>query len=137
VTAGDTVGAVALDTEGRFAAATSTGGIALKLPGRVGDAPIPGAGNYASRVAASSATGTGELMMKTLATKWVCDTIESGRSARHAVTAMVRRLDVAAGQSAGMIALDRSARVGIAMAGGRMPHAWYVAGDARISARMA
>jgi isoaspartyl peptidase/L-asparaginase-like protein (Ntn-hydrolase superfamily) len=53
----------ALDAEGRLAAATSTGGLTLKLPGRVGDTPAPGAGNYADRHAAVSATGHGELMM--------------------------------------------------------------------------
>src|SRR3989304_5376379 len=70
---GETVGAVARDSSGEYAAATSTGGLAFKLPGRVGDSPIPGAGNYATPRAAASATGTGELMMRTLATKSVCD----------------------------------------------------------------
>jgi L-asparaginase / beta-aspartyl-peptidase len=135
-TSGDTVGAVALDAAGHFAAATSTGGLTLKLPGRVGDAPIPGAGNYASAGAASSATGTGELMMKTLATKWVCDAIDEGGTAARAVQRMVGRFDLVGDQSAGMIALDGKARVGIAMAGGRMPHAWYTEGDGRITARL-
>lgn len=58
-----TVGAVAIDSEGRLAAATSTGGIWLKLPGRVGDTPIPGAGFYADRDMACSATGIGETIM--------------------------------------------------------------------------
>lgn len=58
-----TVGAVAIDSEGRLAAATSTGGIWLKLPGRVGDTPIPGAGFYADRDIACSATGVGETIM--------------------------------------------------------------------------
>lgn len=58
-----TVGAVAIDSEGRLAAATSTGGIWLKLPGRVGDTPIPGAGFYADCDIACSATGIGEAIM--------------------------------------------------------------------------
>ncbi len=58
-----TVGAVAIDNEGRLAAATSTGGVWLKLPGRVGDTPIPGAGFYADRDIACSATGIGETIM--------------------------------------------------------------------------
>ena len=45
-----TVGAVAIDSEGNLAAATSTGGITGKLPGRIGDTPILGAGNYADNV---------------------------------------------------------------------------------------
>jgi isoaspartyl peptidase/L-asparaginase-like protein (Ntn-hydrolase superfamily) len=56
-----TVGAVALDRDGHLAAATSTGGRLGKLPGRVGDSPIPGAGTWADdRSAAVSATGEGE-----------------------------------------------------------------------------
>jgi len=60
---GDTVGAVAIDAEGRLASATSTGGIWLKLPGRIGDSPIPGAGFYADSEVACSATGLGEAIM--------------------------------------------------------------------------
>ena len=59
----DTVGAVAVDSEGNTAAAVSTGGVALKLPGRVGDSPIVGAGLYADRLAAFSATGVGEFII--------------------------------------------------------------------------
>jgi L-asparaginase / beta-aspartyl-peptidase len=55
-----TVGAVAVSVDGRFAAATSTGGRAGQLPGRVGDTPIPGAGLWAQPGCAVSATGTGE-----------------------------------------------------------------------------
>ncbi|MGC9148051.1 MAG: isoaspartyl peptidase/L-asparaginase [Sulfolobales archaeon] len=59
----DTVGAVALDKRGNLAAATSTGGIWLKLVGRIGDSPIPGAGFYADKQVACSATGVGETIM--------------------------------------------------------------------------
>jgi isoaspartyl peptidase/L-asparaginase-like protein (Ntn-hydrolase superfamily) len=59
-----TVGAVALDAQGRLAAATSTGGYADKMPGRVGDSPIVGAGNYADGRVAVSGTGHGESFMK-------------------------------------------------------------------------
>jgi beta-aspartyl-peptidase (threonine type) len=56
-----TVGAVALDSHGNLAAATSTGGTTDKLPGRVGDSPILGAGTYANnRTCAVSGTGAGE-----------------------------------------------------------------------------
>ena len=60
---GDTVGAVAIDKKGGLAAATSTGGIWLKISGRIGDTPIPGAGFYADRNIACSATGIGETIM--------------------------------------------------------------------------
>ena len=59
-----TVGAVALDKNGCLAAATSTGGMTNKLPGRVGDSPIIGAGCYADDLAAVSCTGTGEAFMR-------------------------------------------------------------------------
>jgi len=59
-----TVGAVALDSAGQLAAATSTGGIANKLSGRVGDTPIIGAGCWADRRVAVSCTGVGEFFMR-------------------------------------------------------------------------
>lgn len=62
----DTVGAVAIDDNGMLAAATSTGGVMLKLPGRVGDTPILGAGFYASEFTACSATGIGEYIIRTM-----------------------------------------------------------------------
>ena len=63
-----TVGAVALDKAGNLAAATSTGGMTNKLPGRVGDSPLPGAGCYANNASvAVSCTGTGEVFIRTLA----------------------------------------------------------------------
>jgi len=63
-----TVGAVALDCQGNLAAGTSTGGLTNKRFGRVGDSPIIGAGTYAdNRSVAVSATGTGEMFMRTCA----------------------------------------------------------------------
>jgi beta-aspartyl-peptidase (threonine type) len=73
---GDTIGAVAIDGSGRLAAATSTGGIQHKLKGRVGDSPLPGAGIYADRSCAVSASGHGEAIMRAVA--------------GHEVAAMVR-----------------------------------------------
>ncbi|MGC9135296.1 isoaspartyl peptidase/L-asparaginase, partial [Caldivirga sp.] len=64
---GDTVGAVALDRDGNLAAGTSTGGVWLKLDGRVGDSPIPGAGYWAQNgVAALSASGLGEVIVRNM-----------------------------------------------------------------------
>ncbi len=60
-----TVGAVALDKNGNLAAGTSTGGMTNKLPGRIGDSPIIGAGTYANNAtAAISCTGTGEMFIR-------------------------------------------------------------------------
>jgi len=131
-----TVGAVALDTERQLAAATSTGGVALKLPGRVGDSPIPGAGNYATPLAAASATGRGELILRYAVTKSLCDLVASGRDASAAAKESLETLLLAPRESVGVIALDRDARVGVAMRGGVMPHARYTAGAARVVARM-
>jgi beta-aspartyl-peptidase (threonine type) len=68
-----TVGAVAIDENGVIAAATSTGGLTLKLPGRVGDSAIIGAGTYASPIGGVSATGHGEPIMRHLLAKMVVD----------------------------------------------------------------
>jgi beta-aspartyl-peptidase (threonine type) len=131
-----TVGAVALDADGHLAAATSTGGVSLKLPGRVGDSPIPGAGNYATPHAAASATGTGELMMRTLATKSVCDLVAAGHTAQRATASAIRALPASAEECGGMIALDARGRLGVTMRGGVMPHAWCTERAARIAARL-
>ena len=65
-----TVGAVAIDSHGNLAAATSTGGVTGKMPGRVGDTPVIGTGTYASKHIAVSATGIGEYIMRvTLSTR--------------------------------------------------------------------
>ena len=66
----ETVGAVALDEEGNVAAATSTGGFPLKLPGRIGDSPLIGCGTYAdNQVGACSATGVGEIAIRLVLSK--------------------------------------------------------------------
>jgi isoaspartyl peptidase/L-asparaginase-like protein (Ntn-hydrolase superfamily) len=63
-----TVGAVAFEARGNLAAATSTGGLTNKMPGRIGDSPLIGAGTYAENgVVAVSATGSGEMFMRILA----------------------------------------------------------------------
>jgi len=69
----DTVGAVARDGKGRFAAASSTGGISYMLAGRVGDSPIVGAGLYAGPDGAVTATGVGEEIWRVLLSKSVYD----------------------------------------------------------------
>lgn len=121
---GGTVGAVARDTNGSFAAATSTGGVSLKLPGRVGDTPVPGAGNYATSCAAASATGHGELMLRTLTTKRVCDWIERGLGAQAAVDRVLAEMADTVGAEAGLIAVDRNGDVGITHGTPQMPFAY-------------
>lgn len=74
----DTVGAVALDLEGHFAVATSTGGAAPALPGRVGDTPIPGCGYYAGPAGAIAVTGLGEHIVARMLARDVYERIASG-----------------------------------------------------------
>lgn len=73
-----TVGAVALDTNGNLAAATSTGGMTNKQFGRVGDVPIIGSGTYANHVAAVSATGWGEKIMAQVSANTIANLVEFG-----------------------------------------------------------
>jgi beta-aspartyl-peptidase (threonine type) len=92
-----TVGAVALDTSGHVAAATSTGGITGKRWGRIGDSPLIGAGTYADdRAAAISATGSGEYFIREAAAHEICARIrmlgEDAKTAADAVMAEVGEL---------------------------------------------
>jgi len=80
-----TVGAVARDRRGRFAAATSTGGTAFMLPGRVGDTPILGAGLYAGPHGAVATTGIGEEILKRVLAKFVYDLLAGGSPVQKAV----------------------------------------------------
>jgi beta-aspartyl-peptidase (threonine type) len=135
MTAG-TVGAVALDRDGHLAAATSTGGVTLKLTGRVGDSPIPGAGNYAHAGAACSATGYGELMMRTVAAKDLCDRVARGETPQAATEALLREMAASVGTEAGFILLSRAGEIGVAHGTASMPHAWWRDGETVPVARM-
>ncbi len=73
VEAFSTVGAVALDRQGRIAVALSTGGTPLKKAGRVGDTPIPAAGGFVSSHGGAASTGYGEAILRHLLAKKVCD----------------------------------------------------------------
>lgn len=120
--ASGTVGAAALDRRGMLAAATSTGGLTLKLPGRLGDTAIPGAGTYATRRAAASATGHGETILRLLLARDACDRIARGDSARDAAEEAIRAL-APFGGDAGIIVVDARGGIGIAHDTEFMPHA--------------
>jgi L-asparaginase / beta-aspartyl-peptidase len=130
-----TVGAVALDRHGALAAATSTGGLSLKLPGRVGDSPIPGAGNYANVRGAASATGHGEAMIRAGSTRYVCERITAGRTAQQAAREGIARLRKL-GAEGGLIAVDANGGCGIAHNSPALPHGFLVQGQADITVRM-
>jgi len=114
----ETVGAVALDKVGDVAAATSTGGFPLKLPGRIGDSPLIGCGTYAdNQVGACSATGVGEMAIRLVLAKTVCNFMESGKGAQEAVELainLVNRRIPDTYNSMGLIAVDVHGRVGAA-----------------------
>lgn len=125
----DTVGAVALDSHGNLAAGTSTGGQPMKLPGRVGDAPIVGAGAYADNsLGACSATGWGESIMKTVLSKAACDLMGEGSSAQSACRKAIRLLKKRVDGRGGLIAIDHIGRHGVAYNTPRMARALMTAG---------
>ena len=115
LTSHDTVGAVALDSFGNLAAATSTGGTLNKAPGRVGDSSLIGCGCYADNLSAAvSLTGWGEPMMKLVLGKWAVDRVQQGtppaQAAEEAIAYLFRRL----GGHGGIILLGPKGRVGVA-----------------------
>ncbi len=105
-----TVGAVALDAAGNLAAATSTGGHTRKLPGRVGDSPIIGAGVWADNATcAVSGTGDGEFFMRLCLAHAIAMRVRLlGEPLAAAAGALVMRELPALGGSGGVIAVDRS-----------------------------
>jgi len=104
-----TVGAVALDKHGNLAAGTSTGGVANKKAGRVGDSPIIGAGTYANNATcAVSATGHGEYFIRAVVAHDISALVEyQGLSLSAAADLVVKKELVQFGGEGGVIALDR------------------------------
>ena len=107
-----TVGAVALDADGNLAAATSTGGYTGKMPGRIGDSPIVGAGTYAdNRACAVSGTGLGEAFIRAAVAHDLCARMRyrgvSLIAAAGAALANVAKL----GGDGGLVAVDRRGNV--------------------------
>jgi len=106
-----TVGAVALDARGNLAAATSTGGYTGKLPGRVGDSPIVGAGTYADALCAVSGTGLGEAFMRTVLAHDVAARMRyRGDTLARAAAAALRGVR-AVGGDGGLVAVDRRGNI--------------------------
>jgi isoaspartyl peptidase/L-asparaginase-like protein (Ntn-hydrolase superfamily) len=112
-----TVGAVALDKSGSLAAGTSTGGTAGKLPGRVGDTPLVGAGTYADdRACGVSGTGTGELFIRhAVAADVVARMLYGKQPVEAAAKAAIDQLPDEEYGSGGLIALDRQGRAAFPM----------------------
>lgn len=126
-----TVGAVALDMFGNLAAATSTGGMTNKLPGRVGDSPLVGAGCYANNASvAVSCTGTGEVFIRALAAYDIAALMDyGGLSLSEACERVVMEKLPALGGSGGLIAIDHEGNVSLPFNSEGMYRAWGYAGD--------
>ncbi len=108
-----TVGAVALDMYGNLAAATSTGGMTNKKFGRIGDAPIIGAGTYANNATcAISCTGWGEFFIRLVMAKSVSDLMEyKNYTLKQATDEMLMKKLPALGGDGGLIALDKDGNI--------------------------
>ena len=106
-----TVGCVARDETGALAAGTSTGGVFGKLPGRVGDCPIPGAGVWADDRVAVSCTGIGEMFIRAAVAAQIAHRLRFGaEDLAHAAAAALDDVRVLGGEG-GLIAIDAQGRV--------------------------
>ncbi|WP_141733244.1 isoaspartyl peptidase/L-asparaginase family protein [Oligoflexus tunisiensis] len=131
-----TVGAAVLDRCGNLAAGTSTGGYDGKLPGRVGDSPIIGAGTYAdNRSAAISATGHGEYFIRYAVAHDITARMRyQGQTLAQAADALIKDELVKAGGSGGIIAVDKDGRTHAAYNSKAMLHA-TVHADGKITVK--
>lgn len=119
-----TVGAVALDKDGRIAAATSTGGMFDKLPGRVGDSALIGCGTYADEGGGVSCTGVGEAIIRTVLGKTAVDLLKTGYDPFGAAERAIALLKEKTGAEAGLILVDPWGRIGFAHNATHMATAW-------------
>ena len=113
----DTIGMLALDSDGRLCGACTTSGMAFKLHGRVGDSPILGAGLYVDgEVGGAVATGSGELVMKTLGSFLVVELMRGGytpdEACREAVERIVKKIPDHQKHQIGYLALNTDGLVG-------------------------
>ena len=120
-----TVGAVACDGHGHLAAATSTGGMTAKLPGRVGDSPVIGAGTWADdETLAMSATGHGEYFIRWAAGHEIDARMRwAGQDLTRAAGDVVAELG-ARGGSGGLVAVDRTGTLTLPFNSPGMYRAW-------------
>ncbi|MSQ60306.1 MAG: peptidase T [Betaproteobacteria bacterium] len=126
-----TVGCVATDESGRTAAATSTGGIAGKLPGRVGDSPLIGCGTYANEYGAVSCTGHGESVIRIVLAKAAVDMLRGGLGAPAAALQAIALLAEKTGSTGGLIVTGRNGETGYARNTSHMP-VCSITGDGEI-----
>ena len=124
-----TVGCCVLDAQGRLAAATSTAGVFGKMPGRVGDTPLPAAGTWADARVAASGTGQGEYFIRVAATAQVGWRVGTGQTLAQATRAVIDDIG-AMGGDGGLIALDAQGHIAAPFNSQGMKRAWLTsAGD--------
>ena len=116
----DTVGAIALDGDGWLVAANSTGGTPFKLPGRVGDTPLPGCGLYADTAGACVCTGWGEYITRLALARRAVELLEAGLAPQEAAERAVALLGERVQGQGGVIVLDTQGRIGTAFNTPRM-----------------
>jgi beta-aspartyl-peptidase (threonine type) len=125
----DTVGAVACDSRGHVAAATSTGGTPRKLPGRIGDSPLIGAGLYADdRKGAASSTGWGEGILRMVMAYRAVEAMTSGIGPSEAAQQTIRTLESRIQGEGGIILVDPKGELGFAFNTPHMAHAYLSEG---------
>jgi beta-aspartyl-peptidase (threonine type) len=127
---GNTVGAVAVDRLGHVAAATSTGGLAGKRPGRIGDSAVIGAGTYADdRAGAASATGHGEVIVLAGLARSAVDRLRDGTTPQTVAPAVIQALTLGWRADAGIVLVDRFGRLAFARNTERMLVGYQTADD--------
>ncbi len=117
----DTVGAVAVDENGRIASAASTSGWPGKLPGRVGDSPVVGAGVYANDIAGVSCTGKGEQILRITMGRMAVFHVEQGLSVEQAASTVMAELRQKTSGEAGLILVDNQGEISVQFDTAHMP----------------
>ena len=118
---GDTVGCIVVDSQERIATTSSTGGIKKKMPGRVGDSPVVGAGAYANDICGASATGWGEHIMRVVLSRMTVLYVEQGLDVSAAAKKGIAMFEEKTGSEAGIIVADKFGNFGYAHNAKAMP----------------
>ncbi len=118
---GDTVGCIVVDSKGSIAVTSSTGGIQKKLPGRVGDSPVMGAGAYANDICGASATGWGEHIIRVVLSRMTVLYVEEGLDVTAAARKGMKMFEEKTGSEAGIIVADKFGNFGYAHNAKAMP----------------
>ncbi len=130
---GDTVGCVAVDHAGNVCAGTSTGGRDFKMPGRVGDSPLPGCGLYADNSSGgASTTGWGEGITRVVLCKWAVDELARDVEPQVVARRAIEHLQQRVCGSGGIILADRLGRVGHWHNTPAMARAWITEADPQL-----